>query len=156
MKNAVLVTLGVLLCGCSTAPRAVIRFDSIDKEVTAILSPTGQRLNGPDDELTLRCRYVNVSGTDVEINRFVLQVSSWVLEVVGEDGKPLPTIPLTYHSDEELARYGKVLRPGATYSVVYRDVLHAYMCKMPPGRYTVRVRGIPTNPVDVELMTGRE
>jgi hypothetical protein len=148
----------LLLVGCTglESGSVVVPYDRVTHELVAVLSPDDQAVATDHGGLMLDCTFRNVSKRPVQINSFILNASSWILKIIGPDGKVLPTVPLAYYSREQLQKHVRVLQPGDSYRVRYSDILVSYMCDMPAGRYQVEVEGIRSQPVCFTLLHDRK
>lgn len=109
----------------------------------AVVSPDGAEL--PSSQAgTLTVTIRNDGAEPATLAMDVLRSGILSLDVYDGDGKRIPTIPPPMPlTDEEMERAKETLLPGQSRELTY--TLHMFSPQLPPGEYTVRMRGMPSN-----------
>ena|ERR1017187_1188520 len=95
------------------------------------------------DEAEIAAVVRNCGPTNATVNTLVLGNSVLSVEVLDSRGQILHPVPPSV-PPHDLASYERVLRPGESLKFTYHL---SYMVETPPGRYTVRMRDMPSEQI---------
>ncbi|MBW2454856.1 MAG: hypothetical protein JRI68_10110 [Deltaproteobacteria bacterium] len=119
----------------------------------AVVSPDGAEF--PSSQAgTLTVTIRNDGAEPATLQMDILRSGILSLDVFDADGKRIPTIPPPMPlTPEEMKRAQETLPPGQSRKLTY--TLHMFSPQLPPGQYTVRMRGMPSNAARFTIRPGR-
>jgi len=135
--HLIFVVLALVCFGCAHP-------DTISRTgLFAHLSVSHPQVTRLDEaEITVIVR--NYGPTNATINTYALESDVLSINVLNSKGEILAPVPASI-PPPDVSKYRRVLSPGASQKFSYHGL--SYEVETPPGRYTVRMRHIPSDQI---------